>query len=234
MVWWLVAAATSDDAWAEVQAAVGSPVGLVVLFGWTVSLMYHFFAGIRHLAWGTMATASTSRTFTTRGYAVLIATAVSSVALWAVGPGHEGLSMSETAKRTATKDAHVAVMRSQLGRGRAGSARPNPGVGGWQAMHWTSIALVPLTLWFVWNVVRLLGAPRQAVLGLDVRPGQRRSDAVSGRDHILITWRWVCSRSSKTTSTTRACRLPVLLAMRGAAGPSRADGHRVACCGWGL
>ena len=51
MVWWLVAAASSDKAYATVSAVMRSPLGLLVLFGWTVSLWYHFFAGIRHLAW---------------------------------------------------------------------------------------------------------------------------------------------------------------------------------------
>ena len=51
LVWWLVAAASSDKAYATVSAVMRSWVGLLVLFGWIVSLWYHFFAGIRHLAW---------------------------------------------------------------------------------------------------------------------------------------------------------------------------------------
>lgn len=84
MVWWLAAAATSDEAWAEVQSVAGSPLGMIVLFGWTVSLMYHFFAGIRHLAWD-HGYGYDKPDFHYTGYAVLIATAVSSVAIWAAG-----------------------------------------------------------------------------------------------------------------------------------------------------
>lgn len=51
LVWWLVAAASSDKAYASVSAFMRSPIGVLVLFGWIVSLWYHFFAGIRHLAW---------------------------------------------------------------------------------------------------------------------------------------------------------------------------------------
>lgn len=51
LVWWLVAAASSDKAYATVSAVIRSPLGLLALFGWTASLWYHFFAGIRHLAW---------------------------------------------------------------------------------------------------------------------------------------------------------------------------------------
>jgi succinate dehydrogenase / fumarate reductase membrane anchor subunit len=68
--------------------------------------------------------------------------------------------MTDPAKH---EDVRVQVMRSQLGRARGlGSAKS--GVSTWKAMHWTSIALVPLTLWFVWTAMSLIGAPRQAVL----------------------------------------------------------------------
>ena len=33
MTWWLVAAVTSEDAFAQVQALIGSPIGLILLFG---------------------------------------------------------------------------------------------------------------------------------------------------------------------------------------------------------
>ena len=51
LVWWLVAAATGDDAFATAQAFWGSWFGLLLLFGWTVSLFFHLCNGIRHLVW---------------------------------------------------------------------------------------------------------------------------------------------------------------------------------------
>jgi len=51
LVWWLVAAATSDDAFATVSMVLHSWVGKVALIGWTAALWYHFCAGIRHLFW---------------------------------------------------------------------------------------------------------------------------------------------------------------------------------------
>ena len=51
MAWWLVAAATSDHAYAGVSATMRHPLGLLVMFGWTASLWYHFGNGIRHLVW---------------------------------------------------------------------------------------------------------------------------------------------------------------------------------------
>ena len=51
LVWWLAAAASGPVAFARVQGFIGSWIGLFVLFGWTASLFYHFFGGLRHLAW---------------------------------------------------------------------------------------------------------------------------------------------------------------------------------------
>jgi succinate dehydrogenase / fumarate reductase cytochrome b subunit len=51
LTWWLIAAATSADAFATVQHFIGSPIGLLMMFGWTFSLFYHLCNGIRHMAW---------------------------------------------------------------------------------------------------------------------------------------------------------------------------------------
>jgi succinate dehydrogenase / fumarate reductase membrane anchor subunit len=61
------------------------------------------------------------------------------------------------------KQANVATMRSMLGRARGlGSAKS--GVEHWWFHRVTSVALVPLTLWFVWSVAHLAGQPRAAVV----------------------------------------------------------------------
>jgi succinate dehydrogenase / fumarate reductase cytochrome b subunit len=51
MVWWLMAAATGESAFATVQWFMGSFLGLLVLFGLTVAAWYHTLAGLRHLGW---------------------------------------------------------------------------------------------------------------------------------------------------------------------------------------
>jgi succinate dehydrogenase / fumarate reductase membrane anchor subunit len=54
------------------------------------------------------------------------------------------------------------IMRSGLGRARGlGSAKS--GTAHWFAERVSSVALVPLTLWFIYSVLALLGAPRAAV-----------------------------------------------------------------------
>lgn len=60
------------------------------------------------------------------------------------------------------EDIRIEVRRSLLGRVR-GTGAAHSGVHHWYAEQVTSIALVPLTLWFIYSVLRLAGAPREAV-----------------------------------------------------------------------
>jgi succinate dehydrogenase / fumarate reductase cytochrome b subunit len=51
LVWWLVAAATGENAFADVQAFIGSWIGKLLLLGWSFAIFYHTCNGIRHLFW---------------------------------------------------------------------------------------------------------------------------------------------------------------------------------------
>ena len=51
LVGWLVAAAMGPRTYAGMQAFLGSPLGLVLVFVWTFSFFYHLLNGIRHLFW---------------------------------------------------------------------------------------------------------------------------------------------------------------------------------------
>lgn len=84
LVWWLFAAAAGPDAYATVRAFLGSWIGLLLLFGWTVSLFYHLCNGIRHLAWDTGTGLDLRSTYAT-GWTVVIATAVLTVISWIAG-----------------------------------------------------------------------------------------------------------------------------------------------------
>jgi succinate dehydrogenase / fumarate reductase cytochrome b subunit len=84
LVWWLVAAASGPDAYEGVQEFLGSWIGLLLLFGWTVSLFYHLCNGIRHLVWDTGHALDLKSTYT-GGWAVVAATAVLTLAAWIAG-----------------------------------------------------------------------------------------------------------------------------------------------------
>ena len=63
----------------------------------------------------------------------------------------------------------IQIRRSELGRARGlGSAKS--GVEHWWAERLTSVALVPLTVWFVISVLRLLGADQPTVAHFIARP----------------------------------------------------------------
>lgn len=51
IVAWIAALAAGPDAFATAQALAGSPIGLLILFGWSLALFYHLCNGIRHLFW---------------------------------------------------------------------------------------------------------------------------------------------------------------------------------------
>ena len=84
LVWWLVAAASGPGAYGYVTGFMGSWLGVFMLFGWTAALMYHFFGGLRHLAWD-MGYGYELHQVHTSGWATVIATVVFTVALWGIG-----------------------------------------------------------------------------------------------------------------------------------------------------
>jgi len=51
LCWWLVAAATGPEAYAVFQSATFHWFGRLVLFGFTVALVFHSLNGVRHLFW---------------------------------------------------------------------------------------------------------------------------------------------------------------------------------------
>lgn len=51
LAWWLVAASLGPDAYAVFETAAFHWFGRIVLFGFTLALVYHALNGVRHLAW---------------------------------------------------------------------------------------------------------------------------------------------------------------------------------------
>ena len=54
IAWWLIAAASGPNAYANFEWFMGSLIGRLVLFGYTWGLLHHTLGGIRHLIWDTI------------------------------------------------------------------------------------------------------------------------------------------------------------------------------------
>ncbi|MCL4170308.1 UNVERIFIED_CONTAM: hypothetical protein GTU68_008866 [Idotea baltica] len=51
LAWWLLAAASSPEAYGTFAAVASSPIGLIILFGFTWALLHHMLGGLRHFIW---------------------------------------------------------------------------------------------------------------------------------------------------------------------------------------
>lgn len=51
LAWWLVAISNGPESYETFLQYAGSPLGLLILFGFTWSLSFHLLNGVRHLAW---------------------------------------------------------------------------------------------------------------------------------------------------------------------------------------
>jgi succinate dehydrogenase / fumarate reductase cytochrome b subunit len=78
-VWWLMALATGPEEYATAMRRLASPIGKLLLVGFTFSFVYHFCNGIRHLLWDTGR--GLERAQARRSGAVVVVAAVSLTAL---------------------------------------------------------------------------------------------------------------------------------------------------------
>ena len=90
LVWWLVSAANGPDSFEAAQGFLGSPIGLLLLFGWSVALFYHLCNGIRHLWWDTGSGLDLPSVYAS-GWAVLAGTAILTIVAWIAGLASWGL-----------------------------------------------------------------------------------------------------------------------------------------------
>ena len=81
LAWWLIAVAAGGELFAATHAFIASPIGMLLLFGWSIAFFYHLCNGIRHLAWDA-GHGFELRTAARSGYAVLAATVLLTVLAW--------------------------------------------------------------------------------------------------------------------------------------------------------
>lgn len=84
LVYWLAAAAAGPDSFSRAQNFVGSWLGILLLFGWSVALFYHLCNGIRHLFWDAGYGFELPQAYAS-GWAMVIATGVLTLLAWIVG-----------------------------------------------------------------------------------------------------------------------------------------------------
>lgn len=79
--YWLTAAAYGPEAFDRAQALMGSWFGLLILFGFTLSLYYHMANGVRHLFWD-IGKGFEMSTLRRSGLFVILFTIVMTAATW--------------------------------------------------------------------------------------------------------------------------------------------------------
>jgi succinate dehydrogenase / fumarate reductase cytochrome b subunit len=90
LAWWLVAIAQGPTYYAYVMGVLGSPLGKLVLFGYTWALIHHMLGGIRHFIWDTGRGFSLP-TVNALSWATIIGSVVITLALWVLGYGLKGI-----------------------------------------------------------------------------------------------------------------------------------------------
>jgi len=81
LAWWLVAVAAGGQLFAATHAFIASPIGIILLFLWSVAFFYHLCNGIRHLVWDAGYGFELRQAYRS-GYAVLAATVLLTVLAW--------------------------------------------------------------------------------------------------------------------------------------------------------
>jgi len=81
LAWWLISVAVGGEWFEATHAFLVSPIGMLLLFLWSVAFFYHLCNGIRHLAWDA-GYGFELRTAYRSGYAVLAMTVLLTVLTW--------------------------------------------------------------------------------------------------------------------------------------------------------
>ncbi len=81
LAWWLVAVAAGGEIFAATHAFLSSPMGVLLLFLWSVAFFYHLCNGIRHIVWDAGYGFEIRSAFRA-GYAVLGVTVLLTVLAW--------------------------------------------------------------------------------------------------------------------------------------------------------
>jgi succinate dehydrogenase / fumarate reductase, cytochrome b subunit len=82
LVWWLVSLAQGQESYASFVQCAHSPVGQILLMGWSWAFFYHLCCGIRHLFWDAGLGLSIKQVYRS-GYIALGVSTFLTLCLWA-------------------------------------------------------------------------------------------------------------------------------------------------------
>ena len=82
LAWWLVAVSMGPDAYAAFAELASGWFGRLVLFGFTVALVFHAMNGIRHLMWD-VGIGLNLKTANNSGIAVYVLSVIATLLIWA-------------------------------------------------------------------------------------------------------------------------------------------------------
>jgi succinate dehydrogenase / fumarate reductase cytochrome b subunit len=82
VLWGLLALAGGESTFNQFKTCIGSPIGLVLMFGWSWALFYHLCNGIRHLIQDAGAGYQIAQ-FVRSSWASIIVSIVLTIAVWA-------------------------------------------------------------------------------------------------------------------------------------------------------
>jgi len=83
LCFWLVALAAGDAWYALVVMVISHPIGVFILFGYSMALVYHALNGVRHLTWDRGIGLTIPMVYRS-GQIVLLLTIVITTSMWAV------------------------------------------------------------------------------------------------------------------------------------------------------
>ena len=81
LAWWLLAVDAGGERYAHAARIIASPLGLLLLFGFSLALVYHLLNGLRHLFWDMGWGCEIDETYRS-GWAVAVLTVVFTAAIW--------------------------------------------------------------------------------------------------------------------------------------------------------
>jgi succinate dehydrogenase / fumarate reductase cytochrome b subunit len=80
---WALALASGQDAYESYMGLLGSPIGMLALFAFTLTIFYHLAAGVRHLLWD-LGKGYEKGAANATAWAAMVFAVVASLAVWAL------------------------------------------------------------------------------------------------------------------------------------------------------